>query len=705
MATAYGRATVVGAVLLYSQTFAVAVDSDRPGAPIEVRTDDVVVTATRFPETDLDRPINMTVISRDAIERSPAKTVPEVLAAEVGFVNSELFGNNGASTSVDLRGFGVTGGENTLILVNGRRVKDNDLSGVKWSSIPLASVERIEVVRGSGSVLYGNGAVAGVVNIITKTSLDHENPATVGARYGDLDTREANINATYRSDAFGLSVSGSNYSSDGYRENNENQDTNLYVDARTLGESNDFSLQMGSDRQDLRLPGGRFVQPSIGLNELEDNRRGTSTPLDYATRDGAYATLGMSSRRDFGQFDAELGYREKAQTSYFYFGGFPDYRETDLEVWSLTPRARLPSTIGGRENQLVLGVDVYNLDYALSRSNDPQNIATPINRVRADQQNLGIYFQDTLRLSTPATLSFGWREEWQIIDATDYYDPTVPGAAFGSGAADGDQDLHEYAYDLGLRYELDMGWAATAKTGRSFRFATIDEIYETSPTFSQEFQFLRPQTAESADIGVERRWNGKMLRATAFLIDVEDEIHLDAYSTGIGNTNLPLSRRKGIEIESGTSFGTVGVRLTYAYTDARFLEGVLPGSGVTQPDVDMAGKTVPLVPRDKVTINADWAISGRTLLTAAYRYVSDQYMDNDEPNDFYTKIPAYSVVDVKLAHQRGSWHLGFVVNNLFDEEYYTYAVRSQFVNDRYSAYPLPERTATVFAEYRFGASE
>jgi len=702
MAAASRQATVAGAIVLFSHTFAFAADSD---APVEVRTDEVVVTATRFPETDLNRPINMTVISREKIERSPAKTVPEVLAAEVGFVNSELFGNNGANTSVDLRGFGVTGGQNTLILVNGRRVNDIDLSGVKWSSIPLAAVERIEVVRGSGSVLYGNGAVAGVVNIITRTSLDETHPAAVGARYGELNTREAKVNANYRSDKLGLSVSGLSYSSDGYRDNNENDESNVHFDARRLGEANDVSFQAGTDRQYIRLPGGRFVQPSVGLNELEDDRRGTSTPLDYATRDGAYATLGMSSRQEFGYVDAELGYREKAQTSYFYFGGFPDYRETDLDVWSLTPRVKLPAVLAGRDNQLVLGVDVYNWDYALRLSNDPQNIATPINRVRAEQQNIGIYLHDTFKLSDPMTLSFGWREEWQTIDATDDYDPTAPGAGFGSGAADGQQDLHEYAYDLGLRYGLDNGWATTIKTGRSFRFATIDEIYETSPTFAQEFQFLRPQTAESVDIGVERRWDSRMLRATVFLIDVEDEIRLDAYSTGIGNTNLPPSRRKGVELESAMSLGDVGVKLTYAYTDARFLEGVLPGSGFTSVDVDIAGKTVPLVPRDKVTINADWAISGRSMLTAAFRYVSDQYMDNDEPNDFYTRIPAYSVVDVKLAHQRDGWRYGFVVNNLFDEEYYTYAVRSQFVADRYSAYPLPERTVTVFAEYRFGNSE
>jgi iron complex outermembrane receptor protein len=703
MAAIVRLVSVAGSLVFLSNVSAFAAESDAPDIPIEVRTDDVVVSATRFPEYDLDHPINMTVIRREKIERSPAKTVPEILAAEAGFINRDLFGNNGSNTNIDLRGFGAPGGQNTLILVNGRRVSDIDLSGVKWSAIPLAAVERIEVVRGSGSVLYGNGAVAGVVNIITRTTLDETSPATVGVRYGELETREAKINANYLGDKFGFSVSGLTYASDGYRENNQNDESNVHIDARTLGDSHTLSLQMGADDQDIRLPGGRFVQPSIGLNELVDDRRGTSTPLDYATRDGAYATLGLASQQDFGDLDGELGYREKKQTSYFYFNGFPDYRETDLDVWSLTPRVKLPGTIAGRDNQLVLGVDAYYWDYALRLSNEPQNIGTPINKVRADQQNVGIYLHDSLQLSDPMTLSFGWREEWQSIDATDDYDPTAPGAGFGSGAVDGQQDLNEYAYDLGLRYGLDKGWAAMVKTGRSFRFATIDEIYETSPSFANEFQFLRPQTAESVDIGVERRWEGNMLRATVFRMDVTDEIRLDAYSSGIGNTNLPPSRRKGIELEAATSVGDVGFQLTYTYIDAKFLEGVLPGSGFTMPNVDIAGKTVPLVPQDKITINADWAISERTYLTAAYRYVSEQYMDNDEPNDFFTQIPAYSVVDLKLATQLQAWRFGVVVNNLFDEEYYSYAVRSQFVADRYSAYPLPERTVTAFVEYRFGS--
>src|SRR5437016_9460656 len=83
----------------------------------------------------------------------------------------DLFGNNASNTSIDLRGFGATGPQNTLILLDGRRLNDIDLSGVQWSAIPLSSIERIEILRGTGAVLYGDNASAGVVNIVTRSPL------------------------------------------------------------------------------------------------------------------------------------------------------------------------------------------------------------------------------------------------------------------------------------------------------------------------------------------------------------------------------------------------------------------------------------------------------------------------------------------------------------------------------------------------------
>jgi len=80
--------------------------------------------------------------------------------------------------------------------------------------------------------------------------------------------------------------------------------------------------------------------------------------------------------------------------------------------------------------------------------------------------------------------------------------------------------------------------------------------------------------------------------------------------------------------------------------------------------------------------------------------VSSQFMDNDEPNTLGAKIPRYSTVDLKLAHSFAWGRVALAVNNFFDSDYYTYAVRSAFVADRYAVYPLPGRTLAVSAEFK-----
>lgn len=663
----------------------------------------VIVTATRFEDRYLDRPVNATVITAEDIRRSTAKTVPDVLQEHAGIAIHDLFGNNAAATSVDLRGFGATGTQNTLILLDGRRLSDNDLSGVQWSAIPLAAIERIEIVRGSGAVLYGDGATTGVINIITRSPARIGNLAVLQGRAGSYDTLEGQLYANYFTGDIGFNLIASGFRSDGYRDNNDNRQYNVQTEVKWLTSRGDVSLKVGADDQNLRLPGARTVQPSAGVNQLETDRRGTSTPLDYAKRDGTRAMLDWRQETGVGEFNLGLGYRGKDQKSYFDFSGFSDYREADLDVWSVSPRMRFPQPLAGLPNTLVAGIDYYRWDYRLRVSNSQANIGQPFNIVDAMQENAALYLHNTTQLSRSLTLVAGARGERYKIDASDVYDPAAPGGAFGSGAPAGSQKEWEYAYELALRYQLAAAWAAVGRVGRSYRFANVDEIYEFSgpPLFSREFQFLQPQTAETYEASLERRTARGALRATLFQIDVHDEIHLDVYSTGIGNTNLPPSRRRGLELEGQHMLGAA-LRLagSYTYTDAEFLEGVLPGSPFTQQNVVIGGKTVPLVPRHKLNAGASWTFAPRARLSALVTHVGSQYMDNDEGNTG-VKIPAYTVADLKLAWEDRGWRLSAAVNNLFAEQYYNYAVRSSSVPDRYNAYPLPERNFTMTAEYTF----
>jgi len=660
--------------------------------------DAVVISATRFPEDVRRLPASVTVLDAADIEKSAARTLPELLAEQAGLTLKDFYGNNAAITSIDMRGFGVTGTQNTLILVDGRRVTDIDLSGVQWAAIPLAAIERIEILRGTGAVLYGDGATAGVVNVITRSPLRQGRRAEASLRGASYGTREGQLYGSHAGETLGINATLYGYEADGYRENNRDLQKNSGLSLRWGPGESYLDLRAGTDRQELRLPGARNVQPSIGLDEYAADPRGAQTPLDWSIRDGE--RLGATWVTRLGAAELNLGadWRDKHQQAYYDQSGFPAYRDDRLEYTALTPRMRVPLVLGGQRHDLTLGADWIRWRYASSRSDRPANIGQPVNRVRIDRDSEALYVQDRVELSAASLLTLGWREERAAYWAADTYDPS---AGFGSQAPAAAARQSEHAWELGLRQALSNAWALMARAGRSFRFVGADEIYENDAAFAAQFQILRPQTARTHEAGIEWRTRAMRLRATAFQTDVADEIHLDPFTFGVGNTNLPPSRRRGVELDGAWRL-TPALQLTggYAYTDARFRDGVLPGNAFFGTNVSIAGKRVPLVPEHKLNLGFAWDLGSRTQLSGALTAVSAQYMDNDEPNSLGVKIPAYNVMDLKLAHEFGWGRLALAANNLFDEQYYTYAVRSQFTADRYAVYPLPGRTFALTAELR-----
>ena len=656
--------------------------------------DEVVVTATRFKDKSADKPVNMTVITREDIQHSSARTLPELLSNQAGISTRDLFGNNAASASVDMRGFGAASGQNTLILLDGRSITDPDLSGVQWSSIPFASIERIEIMRGSGAVLYGDGASSGVVNIITRTPTKPGGSGTLSVRAGSYGTQEFQARGDYFSGVAGVDVTASKFSSDGYRANNRNDQTNAQANFRWLTETGELAFKLGMDKQTIRLPGGRTVQPAAGIDQVSSDPRGATTPLDYASRDGSQLALEWQQNLAGADINIGLVHRSKNQKSYFDFGGFPAYRDGDLIVNSFTPRVRIPHEVGG-DSSLVVGVDVHRWDYAQRISNAVTYIDQPINRIGMSQHNDAWYLQNSTHLSGATTLLAGFRNERISMNGTDSYDGTAPGAFFGSAAPAGSFAASKNAYELGLRHQLVTGLAFNGKAGRSFRFANVDEIYEYGPAGTNQFQFLRPQTVDGLEFWMDKRMQDGNWRAAVFHNNVKDEIHLDPFSTGVGNTNLPPSRRQGLELEGKWQVLPQAIlNAAYTYTDARFL------SGSFTPSVNIAGKRVPLVPAQKANLGASWTFSEATRLNAAWSYVGSQYMENDEANTLGIKIPAYSLTDIKLVQKMGAVQWNFAINNLFDRKYFNYAVSSQFTLGKYNAYTLPGRTFYLGLSYQ-----
>src|SRR5690606_9399018 len=186
-------------------------------------------------------------------------------------------------------------------------------------------------------------------------------------------------------------------------------------------------------------------------------------------------------------------------------------------------------------------------------------------------------------------LNLGARLERMRISASDRFDPNAPGGAFNSGAPQDNDRQWGRAYEAGLRFAIAQDAAVIVRAARSFRFATVDEIYEPSPAFMQQFQFLQPQRARTYEVGVALGKGLPWLQASVFRMDVKDEIHLDPFSTGIGNRNMPPLRRTGLELEARYSpSADLELFAAYTFTRARFRSGVLPGSAFTATQVELA---------------------------------------------------------------------------------------------------------------------
>ena len=137
---------------------------------------EIVVTPSGYEENAFEYPADVTVINSKDIELSNAQSVPDLLRREAGIYVVDQT-HVGKTVTVDMRGFGDTASRNVLVMMDGRRLNEIDVSGTDWAQIPLESIDRIEIMRGAGSVLYGDNASAGVINIITKKA--RVNPGSV----------------------------------------------------------------------------------------------------------------------------------------------------------------------------------------------------------------------------------------------------------------------------------------------------------------------------------------------------------------------------------------------------------------------------------------------------------------------------------------------------------------------------------------------
>lgn len=646
-----------------------------------------------------------TVITRQEIAGSPAQSLQDVIAQVPGAQVRTLFGGvNGAKSSVDLRGFGATGSSNTLVLINGRRLNDLDQQGVDLAAIPRDAIERIEVTRGnSGAVLYGDNAVGGVINIVTRTGVGLPNSARIEGGFGSFNRREGAASATVNSGPYSAAIFGNIIDTDGYRQNNEYRQRNGTGEIRYTTQDFSAFFSLSGDDQHVGLPGGRSTQEfGTGINRLLTNPRGAATPFDFANQQGLNATGGFTKKLwSGGELIVDGGVRQKNQQGSFFAGTVPppiplNYVDTDLTTYSVTPRLSITNPIFGLPSRILTGFDYYDANY---HSDRPQAKGLlPVHVYDLQQKSLAGYWQHTVGILSSTDVSYGARIQRISLDARDRFNPLAPGAFFDSAHTPLNRDETQHALHAGIEHRFNQYFSVFGRAARAFRTPNVDERVATGPAFdfinfvplTQNFD-LKTQTSHDFEGGV--RFKLGMLEVQSSLYDMYLKNELQFDPVRFVNRNLDPTRRYGSETSATLRINeSLAFRGGLALTRAVYREGPFDG------------KDIPLVSPLTATGGVTWNIYQKYLvLDATARYWSKRRFDNDQAN-LQTQIPANATVDLKLSGEYERLFWSFTLNNLFDTKYYDYGI-ARVVNvpadvGVFNAYPLPGRTYMFKAGFK-----
>jgi iron complex outermembrane receptor protein len=618
--------------------------------------DEIVVTATRQEEKIYSVPVNITVIDEWDIKNSTAYDIPDLLRTQAGVFVNDIAGNR-RNYTVDLRGFGETAGLNTLVLVDGRRINQADLSGTDWALIPLDRVKRIEISRGGrGSTLYGDNASGGVINIITKEGEAFRAGSEISG--GSYDTFKGSAYVSGSQKEISYSLSGSYLTSDGYRNNSD-------TEAKDLGANFNYYLH---DRIKLNLSGG-FHKDSTGLPgaiKTSDFAVGTSRtdslfPDDFADVEDYYVKGGPEVFfLNDSTFKMDLSFRKRNFLSFASFDAGSFIGDTDIETVTLSPQLIFKEKVLGLDNSLILGFDYTDVNEDITNSSIFFGVSS-IGIFKLEKENFGAYIHDEIKLGNNVAISGGYRH-----DRAKYtFNPSTPDRKTI------DKDLLTF----GANYTFFKKSSVYLSYSQSFRYPVMDELF--SFFTNSIVETLEPQTSDDYEFGIRYYIMDSLYAgANIFRIDTKNEIIFNP--TSFANENLDgKTRRDGVEISLTKTFTRATISGNYTFTDATIEGG------------KFSGKNFPNVPEHKFSL--------KTLLSLGYGfsvsvngvYVGERPFISDFANDFEDQED-YLVINTKLIYNWKQMTAFLNINNIFNEEYSEYGGVSTFPITETGFFPSPK---------------
>lgn len=518
---------------------------------------------------------------------------------------------------LDLSGFGADSANNLVILVDGVRLSENEQSVALLSSIPIDSVARVEIMRGGSSVLYGDGATGGVIQIITKQLGPTPLTGSVKAEVGQFYDRLGAISLMRGWDQVNASLNISDQKSDNYRVNNDMSQQNVNGALTWYFEDGRLGLRVDSSRQRFGLPG------ALTLAQFDQDPRQSVTSFDNGSNALDRYTAFFEKQLGAWQVAAELSRRKRTTKADFVsMQSLVNYSGWQTQF---TPRVRYADKVGNIDNELVIGLDFMNWNRQTDSS---------FSMEYATQKSRAIYFRDEMMFEK-ARFAFGARHE--VFDKTSV-DP------FKSAVDNYDVAQGVNAWEVQGSYLLTPVVNVFAKVGQSYRVANVDDNGFTAVPNT----LLLPQLSHDVELGTELGDIHRQLIVRLFRHKLTNEIFFDpTANNGFGaNSNLDPTRRQGASIE-----------LKYRLSENWRLSTQAQHVRATFTEGPNEGKELVLVPKNTVTAHVNWMSGKSQKAYLGAQWVSSQRYGNDFTNTCSTLIPSYVTVDARYAQTFGQWEI------------------------------------------------
>jgi outer membrane receptor protein involved in Fe transport len=642
---------------------------ERPGPDLIITldlggiSDEITVTPARAEIRLIDAPASVSVLDARDIGNAGAQTLDDLLRQVPGFSifrRSSSIVANPTTQGVSLRGAGASGASRTLVLADGVPLNDAFGGWVYWDRVPRTAVDRIELMRGGSSDLYGSDALSGVINLLTRPP--SRGIINAEASYGTRDTGDLSFFASERWKGLGIAVSGESFDTGGY-----------FITAPELRGDADEEAASQHRVLSLRIDQNWGAENAIfarGALFDEDRRNGTRLQRnDTATESAAAGVRARTSDGSSWNFVAFANQQRFHQS----FTAVAADRNSE----SLTRLQFVPSRDAGLsfnwsrssfdKHLFVAGVDVRGVRGTSEETGYNAGRATTSVSAGGRQRRIGFFAQDLFSISPRWQLAASARyDNWRDSSASSVERNLTTGVVSPTFFEPRSTDA--FSPRLTLTFRPNEQLALRAAAYRAFRAPTLNELYRNfrvGDTLTLANNGLTAERLTGGEIGANWNWTRRVnARLTGYWTETVNPISNFTISVTPAlitrqRRNLGRTRSLGIEAESEFLIANF-----WSITAGYLFSGATVRRAPQDPNLE--GLWIPQVPRHQFTLQTLYSHPKHVTAAIQLRAAGRQFDDDQN------RLPlgSFAVIDAMVARPINRYIELFVaVQNLFDERY------------------------------------